>query len=77
MRAFLELHWAGKKLLVNIGLVQSIQESEMWSPEGFEKKCASLLFENKAVYVEESYEEVKMMVAEAQGGIPMEPSRMY
>lgn len=77
MRAFIELHWAGKKMLVNIGLVQSIQESGMSSPVGEGKKCASLMFENKAVYVEESYEEIKMMVAEAQGGIPMEPPRMY
>ena len=68
MAKFVELHYDGDPMLINLDKVDAV----MISANG-----ATLLYNGEPQDVEESYEEVKQIIGAAQGGIPMEPGRMY
>ena len=68
MAKFVELHYDGDAMLVNLDKVQAIASFS----DGVQ-----LLYHNDTQEIDESYEEVKQLIGEAQGGIPMEPGRTY
>lgn len=68
MAKFVELHYDGDPMLINLDKVDAV----MISANG-----ATLLWNGEPQDVQESYEEVKKIIGSAQGGIPMEPGRMY
>lgn len=68
MAKFVELHYDGDPMLINLDKVDAV----MISTNG-----ATLLYNGEPQEVEESYEKVKEIIGSAQGGIPMEQGRMY
>ena len=68
MAKFVELHYDGDLMLINLDKVDAV----MVSANG-----ATLLYNGEPQDVQESYEEVKKIIGSAQGGIPMESGRMY
>lgn len=69
MAKFIEVHKDGIPVLVNLDKVDSISY--------LDGKGAYLVMYSDFQYVDEKYEKLKMMVGEAQGGIPLDPSKMY
>lgn len=69
MAKFVKCHAEGEEFLVNLDLmVAAIGKNGH----------ASLLFQNdSAQLVDESYEDMKKNIATAQGGLPMDGSRVY
>lgn len=69
MAKFVKCHAEGEEFLVNLDLmVAAIGKNGH----------ASLLFQNdSAQLVDESYEDMKKIIATAQGGLPMDGSRVY
>lgn len=68
MAKFVELHYDSDPMLINLDKVDAVMISA---------NVATLLYNGEPQDVEESYEEVKQIIGAAQGGIPMEPGRMY
>lgn len=68
MAKFVEVHYNGEALLANLDMVESVTCC-----------CDGVRFQVRGSYqmIDESYEEVKQIIGSAQGGIPMEPGRMY
>ena len=69
MAKFVKCHAEGEEFLVNLDLVVAAI-----SKNGH----ASLLFQDdSAQLVDESYEDMKKIIATAQGGLPMDVSQVY
>lgn len=69
MAKFVKLHQEGLSLLINLDKVIGIEDMG--------KGNAILHLVDGDVEVDESFDDVAKTVGAAQGGIPMEPSRMY
>ena len=69
MAKFVRLHQDGRSLLVNLDKVIVIVD--------LEKGNAIMQLADGDMEVDEGFEDVAKTVGAAQGGIPMEPSRMY
>lgn len=65
---FVELHYKGDPILVNLDKTECFMLFDG-------VVCAKV--SNNAQAFDESYDEVKTIIGAAQGGIPMEPGRMY
>lgn len=68
MAKFIEVHRDGLPLLVNIDRMQKVD---------IDGKRAMILFDNDWFTVDEDYEQLRLMIGSAQGGIPMEQSKAY
>ena len=66
---FVKLHMSGSTVLINLDKVEEIEERE----DG----RTIINMHNEFLEVDESFEEMEKIVGAAQGGIPMEPSKMY
>lgn len=69
MAKFVEVHVGGESLLLNLDKVEAIIPMHQGK--------TVVQFYDSEMEVSESYEEVKQLIDAAQGGIPMEPGRMY
>lgn len=70
MAKFARFHQDGEEVLFNLDHVLSIGKS----PEG---KTAIVFSLEHMEKVDESYDQARQMAATAQGGLPMDHSRMY
>ena len=69
MAKFVKCHAEGEDFLVNLDLVVAAISV---------KGCAKLLFQDDTTQmVDESYEDMKKIIATAQGGLPMDVSLVY
>lgn len=69
MAKFVKCHAEGEEFLVNLDLVVAAIGRE---------GHAKLLFQDdSAQEVDETYEDMKKIIATAQGGLPMDGSRVY
>lgn len=69
MAKFIEVHADGVEMLVNLDHVQLV---------GSNSKGGTVLFiDNDKNYIDENYEQIRIMIGEAQGGIPLEQGRNY
>lgn len=69
MAKFVKLHFNGELILVNIDKVVSVEASD--------GGLAILYTGEEAFSVDETLTDVIAVIGAAQGGIPMEPGRMY
>ena len=71
MAKFIEIHAYGTRELLNLDSCKDIIEIS-------DGKAAIYFTENNHGFVapEESYEQIRQMIGEAQGGIPINPWRM-
>lgn len=67
---FIELHTSGKAFMVNLEQVLRV------SPEN-PGSVAITDVRGFTVWPDESYDQIRKLIATAQGGIPMQPSEMY
>lgn len=69
MAKFVELHEDGCEMLINLDKVETVE------PLG---DCgAVLMMGGSQQFADEPYDKIKKLIGAAQGGIPMEPGRMY
>lgn len=68
MAKFIEVHQGGQPMLVNIDMVQKIS---------LDGEKAMILFDKDWFTVDENYEQMRLMIGSAQGGIPMDKSKSY
>lgn len=68
MAKFIEVHQDGLPLLVNIDRMRKVE---------LDGKRAMIVFDNDWFSVDESYDQLRLMIGSAQGGIPMEQSKAY
>ena len=68
MGKFVEVHCSGENMMLNLDSVDSV------FPAG---RGSAVVIRGDAQTLDESYEEIKKLIGTAQGGIPMEPGRMY
>lgn len=69
MAKFVKLHEDGCEMLINLDKVETV-----------EPLCdggSMLMMGGCQQFADESYDEIKKIIGAAQGGIPMEPGRMY
>ena len=69
MAKFVELHDRGNPMLINLDKLESVASNG--------KGKTAIVFCDYDMEIDESYEEVKLIIGTAQGGIPMETGRMY
>lgn len=72
MAKFIEVHAEGDRFLVNLNAVSFIHEDE--------RGRAELVFNADAgetYNVDETYDEIRLKIGSAQGGIPMDQSKAY
>ena len=67
---FIELHVSGKASMVNFEQVLRV------SPEN-PVSVAITDVRGFTIWPDESYDQIRKLIATAQGGIPMQPSEMY
>lgn len=68
MAKFIEVHQDGLPLLVNIDRMRKVD---------INGKKAMIVFDNDWFAVDEAYEQLRLMISSAQGGIPMDQSKAY
>jgi len=68
MAKFIEVHQDGLPLLVNIDRMRKVE---------LDGKRAMIVFDNDWFSVDESYDQLRLMIGSAQGGIPMDQSKAY
>lgn len=68
MAKFVEVHCSGEPVMINIDAVDSVFPAGCGSAVVIRGDCQKL---------DESYQAMKQLIGAAQGGIPMEPGRMY
>lgn len=70
MAKFIEVHTKGDGMLVNLEHVIAIGVGD--------KGATTILFDDESdQIVEESYQNIKLMIGSAQGGIPIDTCKMY
>ena len=69
MAKFVELHDRGNPMLINLDKLESVALNG--------KGKTAIVFCDYDMEIDESYEKVKEIIGSAQGGIPMEPGRIY
>lgn len=67
MRGFIELHYNKMPRLLNVNCVSAVS----WQPDGSAATVLQSGEEREAIRFDETYEEIKALIASAQGGIPM------
>lgn len=70
MAKFVEIHIYEGPILINLDKVLLLEKSKSSNGTKIHMRGADL-------YASESYDEMKRLIGAAQGGIPMEPGRMY
>ena len=69
MAKFVELHYEGDPILINLDKVETV--------EPMFRVGSVLLIDGHKMLADESYKGIKKIIGSALGGIPMEPGRMY
>jgi len=70
MAKFIKVHRKGEELLFNIEKIVCITSTG-------DGKCGFVIGDGSPFFVDETYETVRQIIGNAQGGFPMEPGRMY
>ena len=69
MAKFIELHENGTARMINLDHILHV------APVG--NQTTMMDSRGNLFWADESYEQVRKLIAAAQGGIPMQPSKMY
>lgn len=70
MAKFIEVHQSSQPLLVNIDMVRDVCLEEGETTIDFDG-------DDGWITVDETYEQMRLMIGSAQGGIPMDQSKAY
>lgn len=70
MAKFIEVHQSSQPLLVNIDMVRDVCIEEGETTIDFDG-------DDRWIVVDETYEQMRLMIGSAQGGIPMDQSTAY
>lgn len=74
---FIELHVQGCPIMVNLDHVEQIVCHDNGSCTIYQCFTIPNGLEQDFIMPDESYEKVRTIIGSSQGGIPMEPGRMY
>lgn len=77
MAKFIEIHVKGNPNLVNLDYVEQISAREHNRCVIYQSVVCPDAVEQDYLYPDEPYDMIRKMIGAAQGGIPMEPGRMY
>lgn len=77
MCKFIEVNAYKRKILINLDHVEQVESSDDGSCTIYQCYADKNAIEQDYIKPNESYEQIRTMIGAAQGGIPMEPGRMY
>ena len=70
MAKFIKVHREGEELLFNIEKIVCLTRTG-------NGECGFMFDDGDVFFTDETYETVRQIIGNAQGGFPMEPGRMY
>ena len=77
MAKFIELHIKGKPVMVNLDYVEQIEKRDNEKCSIFQSFNCPGALEQDYIRPDETYDEVRLMIDSAQGGIPLDSGGIY
>lgn len=77
MAKFIELHLKGNPVMVNLDYVEQIEKRESGKCTIYQSFNCPNVLEQDYIKPDETYDEVRLMIGSAQGGIPLELGGSY